>query len=192
MDYAAPYPGNFIPSILNLTGKLEKKNIKVILLFPESARSIPWVQNLIEQNFNVNFISNSFLQKKIKASHLSSFKSLLKKEKIGIVHTHFVAVNYNIFLIRRILYRKVKFFGNFMNHFNPPKNRWRKMKIFVLKKSFDFIVGSSESVKNGLIELGYSAKQVSSIQNSLELNHLDTYEKIKLSAKANKKNILMF
>lgn len=192
MDYAAPYPGNFIPSILNLKEHVNNIGLNVVLLFPQRAEQLDWVLNLSDEGIKVLFIENTFLHKKIKISHLKSFVKILKSEKVSIVHTHFVATNYNLFLIKKFLYPRVKIFGNFMNHFNPPHNKYRRFKIFILRNSFDFIIGSSDSVSSGLIEIGFSKNRVCSITNALDIYHLNTFDNISLSKLKGKKHILMF
>lgn len=44
--YAAPYPGNFIASLVALADENEKYGYKTIFAFPESAREREWCQKL--------------------------------------------------------------------------------------------------------------------------------------------------
>ena len=49
MNYAAPYPGNFIASIRILIKKMEERGIDAHCIFPHTARCRHWVGDLVEE-----------------------------------------------------------------------------------------------------------------------------------------------
>lgn len=82
-NYAAFYPGNFIPSVLALAKSVSDKH-NVFFVFPEAARTQSWVQDILD-DFNVvfcNFSSFSLCCTLIKIRH-KTIDGL-------IVHAHFL------------------------------------------------------------------------------------------------------
>ena len=137
MDYAAPYEGNFIPSIENLGEHLIKSGDRLIYMFPVEAKNLEWVIRLKNRGKIIYFIERSFFSKKIKINNISYLLKVIKNEHVDIIHTHFVAYNYTLALLKMLLIRRVLVVGNFMNEFHPPMNKFRLIKIFITKTSFD-------------------------------------------------------
>ncbi len=192
MDYAAPYNGNFIPSIKNLEEKLNSKVGKLIYMFPSTAQKLYWVAELKKKGTKVYFIENSFFSKKIKYSSIKKVLNIIKIERVSIIHTHFVAYNYNLALMKICFISKIKIVGNFMNEFSPAKNIYYRLKVILTNLTFDAIIASSETVKRSVLKTGINEKKVVTIFNALELKHLQTYYEFNLRDDKNQKIILMF
>ncbi len=82
-SYAAPYPGNFIPSILALSKEMKKRNDSVVFVFPEEAKERAWIS--LFENEKVFFLPYA-------PYSLSTFKALGKifqNEKIDLIYSHF-------------------------------------------------------------------------------------------------------
>lgn len=192
MDYAAPYEGNFIPSILNLEHHINNVGGRLIYLFPLVAQNIEWAKKLQNDGKTVYFIDRSFFSKKVEYKNINYLSGIIKKEKIDIIHTHFVAYNYTLALMKKLIIPKVRIVGNFMNEFHPPFNKFRKFKIFITRISFDLIIGSSAAVANSLLNAGINSKKITFVNNALDIKHLQQYDKIKIAENENQKVILMF
>ena len=192
MDYAAPYKGNFIPSIQNLEDHLNSKLARLIYMFPLSAQRMYWVEELKEEGEKVYFIDNSFFSKKIKYSNLLKLKNVIKNENVEIIHTHFMTYNYSLALMKRSLIPKVKIVGNFMNEFLPAKNIYYQLKVLTTKLTYDIIIASSASVKKSVLKTGVTAKKVVTICNAIDFKHLQSFEKLNLKDNEGQKIILMF
>jgi glycosyltransferase involved in cell wall biosynthesis len=192
MDYAAPYEGNFIPSINNLEEHLKRIGSRLIYMFPQAAKKTEWVKRLVEGGKVVYFIESSFFSKKVKYSNIKYLNRIIRNEEVSIIHTHFVAYNYTLVLMKYMFLRKVRIIGNFMNEFHPPLNKYREIKIFITEISFDLIIGSSEAVVQSLINAGIKAGKTRQIDNALDVNHLQKKENIIVRENPAQKVILMF
>jgi glycosyltransferase involved in cell wall biosynthesis len=192
MDYAAPYEGNFIPSIKNLEAHLNEAGIRLIYMFPKSAERFPWLKQLIREEKVIYFIDPSFFSKKVKYSNIKYLNSIVIKEEVSIIHTHFVAYNYTLVLMKYFFLHKVRVIGNFMNEFHPPFNKYRRIKIFITKISFDLVIGSSKSVVQSLKNAGINGKMIRQVDNALDLAHLQNRDSIVLRERKSQKVVLMF
>lgn len=192
MDYAAPYQGNFIPSIENLEGHLNKSGNRLIYLFPSISSEFDWVLKLKQDGKPVYFIERSFFSKKVKIRNIIFILKLIKNENVNIIHTHFVSYNYSLAIIKNFFLHKVKVVGNFLNEFHPPLNKYRKIKIFITKISFDLIIGCSPAVVKSLSNAGISNKKLKCIDNALDIKHLQQYEILSINNYPGQKVVLMF
>src|ERR1035437_8005698 len=122
MDFAAPYKGNFISSIQSLGKRINQDKGRLIYLLPLSAKALDWVKELKEGGESVYFINNSFFSKRIKYRNIILLKEIIKKEQVNIIHTHFLAYNYTLFLIKIFFAGNIDIIGHFHNTFLPPKN----------------------------------------------------------------------
>lgn len=85
--YAAPYEGNFIKSLKALGEVYESKGSKMVYAFPESARNIPWCQDL-ERQTDVYYLP--LAKARIKVNTYTKLKSIYKKyPDLEIIHSHF-------------------------------------------------------------------------------------------------------
>ena len=98
LDYAAPYKGNFIPSMETLEEHWKPYG-KMVFLMPDAAQSIPWVKDF-SQKHKVYYISRQFYSKKISCDLIKQVADIVRQEKIQVIHTHFIQANYNLFLMR--------------------------------------------------------------------------------------------
>lgn len=192
MDYAAPYRGNFIPSLMNLAYHMDKANVDIAFLLPETARNIPWVVEFQKERKRVWFMDRSFFSKKIRFVNILKIREIIRRENIGIVHTHFLAYNYSLLLLKLFFLRKVRFIGNFMNEYVIPRNKWFGLKVMVTRLTFDKFVASSDGVKKSLFEAGISPEKIVAIFNSLDPHHLNIDDKIDFRKNSDEKIVLMF
>jgi len=192
IDYAAPYRGNFIPSILNLASHCEREGMRTIFIFPEVAREIPWVIEFQKERGAVFFIDRSFFSKKVKYSNIKKVKDIIRKEKIGIIHTHFLAYNYSLVILKLFFTGRVRFIANYMNELVLPRNIYFRFKIMVTRLTFDLYIASSKGVKKSLINAGITERRIVTVYNSLDPVHLDIYESLELRQNIEEKIILMF
>ena len=84
-DYAAPYPGSFIPAISALVKEVSRHN-QVYFLFPEKSRDMPWLSMLGTDKKQIFFTEFSVKNLTRECRRLSGMLG-----KMSIVHTHFVA-----------------------------------------------------------------------------------------------------
>lgn len=173
MDYAAPYKGNFIPSVLNLEEKLRLHGVKTIFVFPDVAQKLLWNRELILKNKAVYFVDRVFFSKRIKIKQIRYLSAIIKKEDVGLIHTHFVSHNFNLYFGKLLFFRKIKVIGNFMNEYILPRTISRGLKLFTTKRLYDKIIASSNGVFDSLKKIGVSENKLVCIYNALDTNHLE-------------------
>lgn len=192
MDFAAPYKGNFIRSIQSLEKRINQDGHSLIYLLPKNAKALDWVIELQKEGRNIYFIDNSFFSKKIVYRNIKLIKDVIKKEQISVIHTHFVAYNYTLVLIKLFFARRKYIIGHFHNTFLPPYNFLRQIKIMAVRLTYDLIVGVSASVAESVIKAGIKARKVTSIPNAIDFTRLESYEQVKLAESIDQKVVLMF
>lgn len=84
--FAAPAPGNFIPSLLGLERELQSRGIQTIYAFPERARDKAWCQAL-QQYTKVYFLPEA--RARISPETYRIFQKIYRENDVGIVHSHF-------------------------------------------------------------------------------------------------------
>jgi glycosyltransferase involved in cell wall biosynthesis len=192
LDYASPYKGNFIPTITNLERHLNNYGYGMVYLLPKSASNIDWVKDLQKDGKTIYFIDRSFFSKQVKLPNVKDLLRVIKKHGVNIIHTHFVAYNYTLVLMKILLLTNVIIVGNFMNEFHPPFNIYRRFKIFITNTTFHCIIAASAAVKDSLLKTGINSDKVEIVYNALDTEHLQVVDRIDFKNRNNQIIILMF
>lgn len=179
MDYAAPYRGNFIPSIECIENHWGD-NGRFVFLFPDVAESITWVQNMKATGKTVYFIDRTFFSKKIKFVNIQKLRTLVLNENIQVIHTHFISYNYTLFIFTKFMNPGIRIVAHFHNNYQPT-GRLALLKSWVMKRTSDFFIGVSESVSESLYSIGIKKDKISTVRNSVHFKRLDTFEVINLT-----------
>lgn len=171
LNYAAPYPGNLMRSVFNLQTKLKEKGIDTVFLFPENARGIYWIQDMIQAGERVYFKSNSF------GSTYRIFKHIVKKHNIRLIHTHFWNINDMLSIkLVKILNRKIKSIVHHHNHYSSSKSKVNeKLKRMLL--NCDVHIACSDDIAEKLREQGFG--NVHSVENAIDFSRLDGFDDVK-------------
>lgn len=185
--YAAPYKGNFIPSLEYLANTY--KDGEMIYLFPENAQCVSWMP-LFQESHKVYFMPNGFFGKKVSWGVLKKLRKIIRTENIQIIHTHFLVYNYALFTAKHTFAKKIKILAHIHNQFAIPSTKSAPIKKFVMEYSYDTIIGVSKSVADGL-NRQIKHKDITYIDNAICFSRLDTYEKISLRDNENQKVVLM-
>ncbi len=192
MDYAAPYTGNFIPSVRKLEDKIISSGGKVVFVFPQKTNGNKWVDSFIEEKRKVFFLDTRFFSKKIRLKNLVFIKKILKENHIDIIHTHFIAHNYSLLILKTFFARRIKIVGHFQNHYQPAMNYARKLKILTVKHTYDVIIGASESVAESVKSISFPEQKTRWVNSSLDTEHLKFWEEIQIGDTVSQKVVLMF
>ena len=163
----------------------------MVYVFRKLPSNINWVKQLQSKGKIIYFIDRSFFSKKIKYNNISCLMGIIKKEKVDIIHTHFVAYNFTL-LFLKLFIKKVKIIGHFHNNFIYPRNIFTVFKVFANKFTFDLYIGVNASVAEGLIRTGFNSDKVTSVPNAIDFNRLNISEQIQLKTNKTQKVILMF
>ena len=86
-DFKSPCRGNFINSLESLRPALEEEGREVVYLFPAATAKREWARQL-GQNAAVYFLSGSILK------DVFTVRQIIKKHRIGIIHSHFYKLPY--------------------------------------------------------------------------------------------------
>lgn len=190
MDYAAPYRGNFIPSIECLENHWNGKG-NLVYLFPSVAENYQWVLDLISTGKRVYFIDRSFFSRKIKRANIQQLNHIVKNENIEVIHTHFVVANYSLFLYSKLINQNIRIVANLHNHY-VQSGRLGILKTWVFKKTVHFFIGDSPSVSEGIFAIGVKKAKVKTVLNSIQFKRLHKFETIDLSKGTKKPVVLIF
>lgn len=86
-DFRSPCRGNFINSLEFLRTALEKDGKNVVYLFPAATAKREWAQ-VLSREATVYFLSDSL------AKNILTVRKIIKKHRIGIIHSHFYKLPY--------------------------------------------------------------------------------------------------
>lgn len=187
MDFGANYPGNFMRSILSLGEALEKEGGVQVLLLPPRAKGKEWAQKLARENGAVYFFSGNPIK------DASLLRSIVKKHKINVIHTHFL---HGKNLLALSLFKAIKPGAKIIVHLRSGL----KSSPSALKKLYYrlFIRASATlSVSSGVAaqqSYAYGGKSFV-VYDALDFSRLEKYEELKKEdylAPGSEKLALMF
>jgi glycosyltransferase involved in cell wall biosynthesis len=190
MDYAAPYRGNFISAIESLENHYQDRG-NTVFLFPKKAEDLPWVKNMAGEGKRIYFIDASFYSKKVRYSNLKTLDAIVKKENIGIIHTHFIEYNYSLFIYKKLYPKNIRFIANYHNNYFP-SGRLYLLKNWIIKHTIDFFIGDSQSVSESLIKIGVPCVKVKTINNSINFSRLNESTEMVIKKPGSTHSVLMF
>lgn len=170
-NYAAPYRGNFIPSLEAVERHLPSGS-KVFYAFPLVAQNIPWMQEFALHH-KVVFLQTAFYGKKPHRRSLALLIELIKQEQIDVVHTHFIEGNINLWLLKRRI--GIRFVANLHNHYIPTGRLWA-WRAWLFRTTNDCVIGDSPSVSESAYAIRVKHKNVVTILNSIQFSRLDEYK----------------
>lgn len=170
MCYEAPYPGNFIKSLLRLDNTIKKEGIDTVYLFHCNMDGKDWVQDLIHQGKKIYFLSGQLLK------DISILKKILVTHNIKFIHSHFTGVKYHIlFNIVRVQYDvNLRIIRHLHNHDQPRNFIVERVKGMVTHT--DFYIGCSESVATEFSgKFKIDSTKVDSATNAIDFTRLDQF-----------------
>ena len=191
-DMAAPYRGNFIPSLERLE-QLYAQQGRVVYLFPSVAEHIEWMQDF-KQHHKVYFIERSY-NKKLTLANVRLLKQIVREYKIGIIHSHFGSYNVTLFVLKRLFGSSVKFIQHIHGeHVNAMT--WKEdIRLWSIRHTFDEFIACGPAVEKSFKPLLKHSKLIT-ISNGVDFSRLET-PIVGQASDSNKgqnetKNILMF
>ena len=164
LNFAAPYAGNFMRSILRLAAHLKAKNINTVYMFPANAQKREWARAL-SKTATVYFRSTSVV------ANFRLLDQIVKENNIGIIHTHFIGPQGRLFI--KLLQMKkpfIKIVTHFHNHYLP-SHYWIKEKYRQWLLDSNAFIGCGMSVAQDLRQAGM--KNVYCVRNAIDFSRLD-------------------
>ena len=169
MNYTAPYPGNFLASMMTLAKSLEAKNIKSHFIFPESAGKSSWVLTLTDAGITVSFIPEG------SGAKFRFFREIFKDKKILFLHLHFTDSMAERLLIKLAMlldHNKRPIVVHYHNHYSYHANAVTQL---VKKASIpgDYLLGCSAGVAESLKDENLR-NDIAFIENAIAFDRLDS------------------
>lgn len=187
LDYAAPYRGNFIPSMEAIEEQYNSGNM--VYLFPDNAATLSWMMDFLKSH-RTYFMPLSFYGKRIKWSNLELLNEIIKKEAISIIHCHFVTYNYTLFFARYTIARHCKYICHIHNQFVVPKTKFAPLKRYIMRHLYDMYIGVSAAAAESVrAEIGKN--NIIAIPNAVDFQRLDKYGLLNLREHEAQKVVLM-
>lgn len=170
--YAAPYPGNFMKSLLAVDKKLKEKGHNTYYAFPETAKNCKWCDELSKKT-KVFFLP--LAKARIKPKTYMELRNIIKNENIEIIHSHFELYDMPIALT---LPKDSKMFWHLHDAIeNDYKNHSFIRKILfklhygILSKRA-YLISVSDKHKNFAIKLGFNPENSKTILNATDLTRI--------------------
>ena len=173
--YAAPYEGNFIPSLKTLAKKAAEKGHNTIYAFPETAQGKDWCKEL-EKTTKVYFLP--LAKARIKPATYNKLKKIYKENPdIGIIHCHFELYDIPVVATAK---KNIKVFWHLHDAIGDMQdlhNRtMHKIQYRLLHKKA-VLLSVSEKHKDYTIGLGFPAKQAYYVPNGLNTKAIKLAER---------------
>lgn len=167
MNYTAPYPGNFLASMMMLVKSLQAKNIKSHFIFPVSAQNCSWVPELTGAGITVSFIPEGSKEK------FRFFREVFRDKSILFLHLHFtdsMAERLLIKLVMLLCRNRRPIVVHYHNHYSYHANA---LKRAVKKASMhgDYLLGCSAGVAESLKNENLS-NDIAFIENAIAFERL--------------------
>ena len=165
LNFAAPYPGNLMRSVWNLEQRCKEMGIEFVYCFPEIARRISWVDEMIRQGKMVYF--------KPTKVNLKFWKNIIKKyEPIGI-HTHFWNLRDSSMIRLATMFNRKKrlILHHHSTYFESGKRCKEILKRMIIKS--DIHIACGIALGHNLNKMRF--KNVVTIENAIDFSRLDAY-----------------
>lgn len=165
LNFAAPYPGNLMRSVWDLELCCKEKNIEFLYCFPEIAKHLPWVQEMIAHGKKVFF--------KPSKSSFKFWKNIVKEYKPFAIHTHFWNIR-DSFMLRvvKLFKGKIHLILHHHSSYFESKKKWKELLKRMIISS-DIHIACGKSLGNNLNKIGF--KNVITVENAIDFSRLDTY-----------------
>lgn len=170
--YAAPYPGNFIKSLVALEKKLNKIGHNTYYAFPETAKGYEWCKEL-EKNTKVFFLP---LEKaRINPKTYIKLRNIIKNNEIDIVHSHFELYDIPISTAKN---KKIKMFWHLHDAIENDYNKTSNIRKLLYKLHYSlfskdaFLISVSEKHRNFAVRLGLNKERSTVILNGTDLSRI--------------------
>lgn len=192
LNYAAPYPGNFINSLICLEHELTEMNIGMVYLFPKKAEGLEWLNKMVEEGHKVFYGASG--DEKI-------YETIALEYPISIIHSHF-AFTEEYKAINRFVRRHPEVKTVFHHHdaeFMPYKEKgygiilesirkWKNVLALQLAKKrikSDVHIACGKGPMADLEKKGF--KNLVCIENAIDFGRLDKYEHLDKESVANER-----
>jgi len=192
-DFAPPFAGNFMASLVHLEAKLKSTNVnnKVIYVFYKEANDREWARKMQNDGWDENLY---FIEHKSFQSFLR-LRKILKINSVGILHLHF-GFPVIVLALLKIFCSNVQIIFHYRMYIKTHSSlidRIKKtVKVFLFNNIPDTICAVSKAVFYDLIKLGVNKEKCRYIDNGIAFSRLDMeYEDGKVIYNLQDKKVIM-
>ena len=171
--YAAPYPGNFIASLIALAESNKELGYETIFIFPETASNIDWCNNL-KNDYKVYYLPLS--QARLKPQTYKIMKKIYSSHDVKIAHSHFELYDMPVTVTAP---KNTKVFWHLHDDLDLIYNKsnivykflWKCQYAVTSKKAK--LLSVSEKGKRFAVKLGFNNDNAYFIPNAIDTARLD-------------------
>jgi len=185
MNYGAPYPGNFMRSMLALERALESAGSNCVFVFPAAAERFDWVNELRQAGKKIFFAGGGVLK------NARLLVSLAERYRINVLHSHFASAEMLLAIrLARLACPELAWVVHVHNH-EQGRSRLKNLVKRTLMAA-DRYVAVSEHVRADLLARGYDPRKCVSVPNAVDFSRLDSARAAPAEARDGRKKVLMF
>ncbi len=174
--YAAPYEGNFIKSLKALGEALKERGHEMLFAFPETAREIPWCQELACQA-KVYFLPLS--KARIRPSTYFKLRRIYRENPtIAIVHSHFELYDLPISIVTPSRIKIYWHLHDCIEQLTQLKHRLLHKIQYGLFHREALLLAVGETPMNYVLKLGFPNRQAQLFPNGIDLGRIDYLENL--------------
>lgn len=166
-NYQASYKGNFIASLESLSDRLANDGANSVYAFPrqeDSGVAINWIEELRDNGSRVYQFTNNV------SYNIRLINDIIKKENIGIIHTHFISMKQYLPIFICTLFSQRKIVMHFHNHSVKAYGIKNLLRQMLYKKCI--MIGCSQSVYENLCR-DYPKNKKYAVNNGIQFKRLE-------------------
>jgi glycosyltransferase involved in cell wall biosynthesis len=171
-EYSAPYPGNFVPSVLALGDAVRSRlGLDYQLVFSAFSRDAPWIDVIRERGFEPRFLPE---QRSI-VRDARALAPIATAAGAAVIQTHFTRFDLPAGLVGRRVGARViwtSHLGDFSYSGRQDLQRAIKGR-FLSRVLCDRVIAVSDEIRRQSIEQGYRPDRVSVVFNGIDLSRFD-------------------
>ncbi|MCQ2479324.1 MAG: glycosyltransferase family 4 protein [Clostridia bacterium] len=189
LNYTKPYEGSFIRSINALANELKAEGSRPVYLLPKESENTEWAKRIAMNGMPVYYFKPSVFSI---FKNIRLIKKIVKKHKIGIVHSHFA--NYKIHIPASFAVWNNKKADYIVHvHTEPAKRNHVYDRLAAFFTNATAYIAVSESIKNALAITGRNTVE---LKNAVDFSRLDfvdrKFKKEDYMSAPNQKIVFMF
>lgn len=166
LNYTSPYEGNFIRSINALAEELKLDGYQAVYLLPQESQSTEWARQIETDGKTVYYFKPTVFSI---FKNIRLIKKIVKKHKIGIIHSHFA--NYKIHIPASFaLWRNKKVDYIVHVHTEPKKRSAFYDRLAAFFTNATLYIAVTDSIKNALAITGRNTVE---LKNAVDFSRLD-------------------
>lgn len=171
--YAAPYPGNFIASLIALAEANKEKGYDTIFGFPYTAKDKEWCQ-ILEKSYAVYYLP---LEKaRLKWATYKKLREIYKQNNVAIVHSHFELYDMPVSIMAP---KTTKVFWHLHDDLELIYSKSNTVYKFLWKLQYSCVsknavlLSVSEKGCRFAVKLGFKKENAYFLPNAIDTNRID-------------------